>query len=45
MADFFSTVPRNGAKNYYFDSATRNSILSVHYKIRGDLAETWGELR
>ena len=34
---FFKTVPRNGAINYYFDSAIRNSILSVglHYQIRG----------
>ena len=34
---FFKTVPRNGAINYYFDSAIRNSILSVHYQIRGAL--------
>ena len=35
--------PRNGAVNYYFDSAIRNRILSVHYQIReGDFAETWG---
>jgi len=27
---FLLTVPRNGAINYYYDSAIRNSILSVH---------------
>ena len=44
MTDFFLTVPRNGTINYYFDSAIRNSILSVHYQIReGDFAETWGK--
>jgi len=38
MADFFTnSVPRNGAINYYFDSAIRNSILSVHYQIGGTL--------
>jgi len=35
MADFFLTVPPNGAINYYFDSAIENSILSVQYEIRG----------
>jgi len=40
---FFKTVPRNGAIHYYFDSAIRNSILSVHYQIKeGGFAETWG---
>ena len=45
MADFFLTVPHNAAINYYFDSAMRNSTLSVHYQImgRGGFAETWGE--
>ena len=41
MADFFLTVPPNGAINYYFDSAIGNSILSVHYQT-GVVAETWG---
>jgi len=35
MADFFLTVPPNGAINYYFYSAIGNSILSVHYQIGG----------
>jgi len=43
MADFFLTVPPNGAINYYFDSAIGNSILSVHYQIWGrGFAESWG---
>ena len=43
MADFFLTVPPNGARHYYFESAIGNSILSVHYQIGGGgFAETWG---
>jgi len=42
MADFFLTVPPNGAINYYFDSAIGNSILSVHYQIRGILQKLGG---
>jgi len=44
MADFFLTVPPNGAINYYFDCAIGSSILSVHYQIGGgDFAESWGK--
>ena len=32
---FLLTVPRNGAINYYYDSAIRNSVLSVHYQMGG----------
>jgi len=43
IAGFFKTVPRNGAINYYFDSAIRNSILSVHYQTGGGDLQKLGE--
>jgi len=39
---FFLNCSSYGAINYYFDSAIRNSILSVHYQISGGFVETWG---